>query len=224
MSLQIQMTSTKFSYHRLKNPGDVDVREEEREERSWRGRSNRKRSWWRLRRGWIRRPRIRIPRLRRFSRRKSRKLSASWIKIWKRLKESRSYIGDLFAGNYLLMQQQQLLLTARFSGNSSGHCVWSYGQHTPLHQPPYYRLPCHLESRPARLLVLPSGQAACPATRQRPSSMPSYLAARQLVLPSGQVAASHPTTITVVLIVASHVQVATGPYCGAHEIILWGCF
>ncbi|XXG88816.1 hypothetical protein AAC387_Pa12g0976 [Persea americana] len=104
MSLQIQMTSTKFSYHRLKNPGDVDVREEEREERSWRGRSNRKRSWWRLRRGWIRRPRIRIPRLRRFSRRKSRKLSASWIKIWKRLKESRSYIGDLFAGNYLLMQ------------------------------------------------------------------------------------------------------------------------
>lgn len=101
------MTSSRFSYQRLSSAGDIGVRggeEGEEDIRSRRGRLRRKRRGWRLRRGSIGRPRIWIPSLRRFSRRKARQLSASWIKVWKRLKESRSHMGDLFAGNYLFMQ------------------------------------------------------------------------------------------------------------------------
>lgn len=41
--------------------------------------------------------RVKIPRLTRF-------LKRAWMKVCKRLKESRSHFGDLFAGNYMFMQ------------------------------------------------------------------------------------------------------------------------
>lgn len=47
---------------------------------------------------------MKIPGLRRFMKRKARVVVTSWSKIVKRLKESQSHFGDLFAGNYLFMQ------------------------------------------------------------------------------------------------------------------------
>ncbi|PIN03436.1 hypothetical protein CDL12_24034 [Handroanthus impetiginosus] len=47
---------------------------------------------------------VRIPNLKRFLRRKARVVKVAWSKIYKRLKESQSHFGDLFAGNYLFLQ------------------------------------------------------------------------------------------------------------------------
>ncbi|KAG9446416.1 hypothetical protein H6P81_012544 [Aristolochia fimbriata] len=113
--MSMEMASGKFSYQRLKKassleivePGDEVEAEEvsERQERVSRG----VRSWWRFRRlSGRRRPRIRIPNLRKFLiRRRSRLVSAvrvSWVKLWRRLMESRSHFAELFAGNYMFMQ------------------------------------------------------------------------------------------------------------------------
>ncbi|KAF8408335.1 hypothetical protein HHK36_007484 [Tetracentron sinense] len=100
----IEMASTtKFSYHRLRNEGWFDEEEEEGE-----GVIGRRRSWSRLRKvASKKRSKIRIPGLRRFLRRKARMLSAvriSWGRILKRLKDSQSHMGDLFAGNYMFIQ------------------------------------------------------------------------------------------------------------------------
>ncbi|WMV17601.1 hypothetical protein MTR67_010986 [Solanum verrucosum] len=48
--------------------------------------------------------RIKVPSLKKFLRRKSRLIVAALDKILKRLKESQSHFGDLFAGNYMFMQ------------------------------------------------------------------------------------------------------------------------
>ncbi|XP_015064212.1 uncharacterized protein LOC107009395 [Solanum pennellii] len=47
--------------------------------------------------------RIKVPSLKKFLRRKSRIIVAALDKILKRLKESQSHFGDLFAGNYMFM-------------------------------------------------------------------------------------------------------------------------
>ncbi|GMH06802.1 hypothetical protein Nepgr_008642 [Nepenthes gracilis] len=62
-------------------------------------------SWyWRKRVHNRRRSKIRIPGLRKFLKRKARAAMAAWTKVVKRLKDSQSHFGDLFAGNYLFMQ------------------------------------------------------------------------------------------------------------------------
>ncbi|KAK4346244.1 hypothetical protein RND71_032583 [Anisodus tanguticus] len=48
--------------------------------------------------------RIKVPSLRNFLRRKARFSVAALAKTLKRLKESQSHFGDLFAGNYMFMQ------------------------------------------------------------------------------------------------------------------------
>ncbi|KAL7140653.1 hypothetical protein ABFS83_08G003100 [Erythranthe nasuta] len=48
--------------------------------------------------------RLKIPSLKRFLRRKARLVKLGLNKVYKRLKESQSHFGDLFAGNYLFMQ------------------------------------------------------------------------------------------------------------------------
>ncbi|EOY22290.1 hypothetical protein QUC31_007658 [Theobroma cacao] len=94
----------KFSYHRLKNEGWFDEVEEEqailfKKTRKWsRG----------LRRFGIRkRPKLRIPGLRRFVRKRSRflsKVKLSWGKALKRLKNGQAHMNDLFGGNFLVLQ------------------------------------------------------------------------------------------------------------------------
>ncbi|KAL3516193.1 hypothetical protein ACH5RR_023095 [Cinchona calisaya] len=62
-------------------------------------------STFRLRRVHIkRRLKVKIPSLRKFLRRKARLVKVAWTKVVKRLKESQSHFGDLFAGNYLFLQ------------------------------------------------------------------------------------------------------------------------
>ncbi|KAI3905411.1 hypothetical protein MKW98_013209 [Papaver atlanticum] len=96
----------KLSYQRLiRNEGcEYDGYEEEEFERQ----IEKKRSWFKFKRlGSKKRTKLKIPGLRRFLRRKSRFFSSvrvSWCKVMRRLKESKSHMGDLFAGNYLLMQ------------------------------------------------------------------------------------------------------------------------
>ncbi|KFK25680.1 hypothetical protein AALP_AA8G145300 [Arabis alpina] len=50
------------------------------------------------------RVRVKIRRLRGFVRKKASRVKLGILKILKRLKESQSHFGDLFAGNYLFMQ------------------------------------------------------------------------------------------------------------------------
>ncbi|ESQ41405.1 hypothetical protein EUTSA_v10014918mg [Eutrema salsugineum] len=50
------------------------------------------------------RVRVKIRRLARFVRKKATRVKIGILKILKRLKESQSHFGDLFAGNYLFMQ------------------------------------------------------------------------------------------------------------------------
>ncbi|XAR58235.1 hypothetical protein NMG60_11026650 [Bertholletia excelsa] len=93
------MNSAKFAYRRLSHDGDSD--DGDGGARLFR----RARTWSRLRRARLgRRPKIRIPSLRRFLRRKARVVWASWARVAKRLKESQAHFGDLFAGNYLFVQ------------------------------------------------------------------------------------------------------------------------
>ncbi|KAF8378197.1 hypothetical protein HHK36_029534 [Tetracentron sinense] len=99
-----EMVSTsRFSYQRLRNEGGLD-KEEDLEGRAF----GRTRSWTRLRKMASRkRSKIRIPGLRRFLRRKARMFSTVRVslgRVLKRLKDSQSHMGDLFAGNYLFMQ------------------------------------------------------------------------------------------------------------------------
>lgn len=47
---------------------------------------------------------MKIPSLKNIMRRKARVVMASIRKVLKRLKESQSHFGDLFAGNYLFLQ------------------------------------------------------------------------------------------------------------------------
>ncbi|KAL5998246.1 hypothetical protein ACLOJK_009184 [Asimina triloba] len=97
--MALEMVSTNLSYQRLRNFGDFEEGGEEEKALF------RTRSWRRFRRtSSRRRSRLKIPSLRRFLRRKARLCSSSWVKVWKRLKESRNHLGDLFAGNFMFMQ------------------------------------------------------------------------------------------------------------------------
>jgi len=91
--------ASRFSYQRLRQEvifEDERVILGSRPSRfSWLGRLRRRR----------RRFKVKIAGLRRFFRIRRAKVSRiSWSKIVKRLKESKSHWGDLFAGNYLFMQ------------------------------------------------------------------------------------------------------------------------
>ncbi|XP_059452071.1 uncharacterized protein LOC132182756 [Corylus avellana] len=107
MSVTEMASIPKFSYQRLGHEGGFDDYDEERDDRdgvvrsrnNWYSRSKRAPS--------RRRFRLKVPSLRRFLRRKVRLLSAvkvSWGRVLKRLKEGQAHFGDLFAGNYLLIQ------------------------------------------------------------------------------------------------------------------------
>lgn len=92
----------KYSYHRLGHEGWSD--EEAEEERAFR----RIRDFSRVNKFTIRkRLKLRIPGLRRFSRKRARlfsRVKISWLKAWKRLKNGQAHINDLFGGNFLVMQ------------------------------------------------------------------------------------------------------------------------
>lgn len=93
----------KFPYQKLKHEGFCDEYEE-------RQRFNivKSRRWYGFGRVHIRkRFRLKVPSLRRFLRRRVKLVSAvrlSCAKVLKRLKEGQAHFGDLFAGNYLIMQ------------------------------------------------------------------------------------------------------------------------
>ncbi|KAE8021440.1 hypothetical protein FH972_007330 [Carpinus fangiana] len=107
MSVTEMVSIPKFPYQRLGHEGGFDDYDEERDDRdgvlrsrnNWYSRSKRVPS--------RRRFRLKVPSLRRFLRRKVRLLSAvkvSWGRVLKRLKEGQAHFGDLFVGNYLLIQ------------------------------------------------------------------------------------------------------------------------
>ncbi|KAM7268692.1 hypothetical protein ACFE04_010858 [Oxalis oulophora] len=81
-----------FSYQRLKNEGGVDDENERVIGRSRTGS-------FRLRRKRV--FRLKVPSLRKLLRKRFGLLVA---KVMKRLKESQAHFGDLFAGNYMLLQ------------------------------------------------------------------------------------------------------------------------
>ncbi|CDP18383.1 unnamed protein product [Coffea canephora] len=91
--------TSSFSYQRLKEERWFD---DDFDEHIGRLRHS---STFRLRRVHVRRRlKVKIPSLRRFLRRKARSVKLAWTKVVKRLKESQSHFGDLFAGNYLFLQ------------------------------------------------------------------------------------------------------------------------
>lgn len=102
-------SSGMFSYQKLRENQTEVVDEIEsdvvfsRKARGWlklRRSSGSKRS----RRWWRRKPRLRIPGLRRVVRKRTKSLKLAVKKVVERFKEGRSHLGDLFAGNYMLMQ------------------------------------------------------------------------------------------------------------------------
>lgn len=60
------------------------------------------------------RVRVKIRRLRGFVRKKANRVKTGILKILKRLKESQSHFGDLFAGNYLFMQVNPSSLNTKY--------------------------------------------------------------------------------------------------------------
>ncbi|XP_021890388.1 uncharacterized protein LOC110808999 [Carica papaya] len=116
----MEMTcSTKFGYQRLIPEAGCDYEHDDCEEEISEARrqvgigKGTRSSWFRskkmpsVRRVRVR-VRVRVPSLGRFLRRKSRVMASSVRisigKVVKRLKESQSHFGDLFAGNYLFLQ------------------------------------------------------------------------------------------------------------------------
>ncbi|KAK3413111.1 hypothetical protein EUGRSUZ_I01721 [Eucalyptus grandis] len=113
LSLSLMACAAKFRYQRLKaEGGDGDagglVPDDEAVFERYRA-IVRSRLWYaRLKRVAVkRRFRLRVPGLRRFLRgraRLARAVGVSCAKVLRRLKESQSHFGDLFAGNYLFLQ------------------------------------------------------------------------------------------------------------------------
>lgn len=98
------MTSvSKFSYRRLRYDYG-GLFDQEAEETAFR----KKRNLSRFRKFTVRRrPKLRIPGLRRFLKKRIRffsKVKVSWKRAIKRLKNGQVHLNDLFGGNYLLMQ------------------------------------------------------------------------------------------------------------------------
>ncbi|KAI3452496.1 hypothetical protein Pfo_009160 [Paulownia fortunei] len=114
-------SSAKLSYQKLKHETWFD--EDDIGEKA----SGRLR-YSRFRRLHIRRKlRVKIPSLKRFLRRKARLVKVAWNKVYKRLKESQSHFGDLFAGNYLFMQVTPTPLKYANNGSKSfvkGHDLY----------------------------------------------------------------------------------------------------
>ncbi|KAM7509860.1 hypothetical protein LguiB_008735 [Lonicera macranthoides] len=90
-------SAVKFSYQRL-------VRQNEAEDNGDIARTRIK-GWSNFRKVHIKKKlKVKIPNLKKLLRRKSRLFVVSLAKVVKRLKDSQSHLGDLFAGNYLFMQ------------------------------------------------------------------------------------------------------------------------
>ncbi|KAI3813119.1 hypothetical protein L1987_17835 [Smallanthus sonchifolius] len=97
--------ATGFSYQRLRNEGGDEYDYEEEIKRAIDHVKARIRRSSRLQRVHMRkRLKMKIPSLKKFMRRRSRLVMVSMAKVLKRLKDSQSHFGDLFAGNYLFMQ------------------------------------------------------------------------------------------------------------------------
>ncbi|KAI6675427.1 hypothetical protein NL676_003333 [Syzygium grande] len=91
------------AYQRLRNEGRSNDEEDEEVEKELR----RTARWPKFRRFTCRRrPKVQIPRLTRFLRKKMRLLSSvrrSWRRTWESLKKSQAHLNDLFAANYMFM-------------------------------------------------------------------------------------------------------------------------
>nr|XP_004515900.1 uncharacterized protein LOC101515099 [Cicer arietinum] len=93
----------KLSYKRLKTEEELDEKIQllEREVKK-------AKAWLKLKAlAGRRRPRLRIPGLRRFIRKRTKfvsKFKVSWRKTLKKLKNGQSHMNDLFGGNFLFMQ------------------------------------------------------------------------------------------------------------------------
>ncbi|KAK1270306.1 hypothetical protein QJS04_geneDACA004257 [Acorus gramineus] len=103
------MASMKLSYQRLKKqPSYIEEDKVLQGEGELDALVRRYKRWLRLRWAAPRRPRVRVPSLAKALRRKARaacsRLRLSFGRVVKRLRESRSHMGELFAGNYLFMQ------------------------------------------------------------------------------------------------------------------------
>ncbi|XP_028781818.1 uncharacterized protein LOC114737977 [Neltuma alba] len=95
------MTSgVKLSYQRLQNEQELDEEILEREVKK-------AKAWLKFKAlAGRRRPKVRVPRLKRFLRKRSKFLrgfKVSWRKALHRLKNGQSHLSDLFGGNFLFM-------------------------------------------------------------------------------------------------------------------------
>ncbi|KAK1438801.1 hypothetical protein QVD17_04612 [Tagetes erecta] len=100
--------ATGFSYQRLRNEAKDEDHYYEYEEEVKRAidhvKSQIRRSSRFQRVHMKKRLKMKIPSLKKLMRRRGRLVMVSMAKVIKRLKESQSHFGDLFAGNYLFMQ------------------------------------------------------------------------------------------------------------------------
>ncbi|KAI3970391.1 hypothetical protein MKX01_024038 [Papaver californicum] len=130
MSMLEMASINKLSYQRLIRNEEYEYDDEEDEEEEVERHIEKRRSWFKFKRlGSKKRSKLKIPGLRRFLRRKARFLSSvrvSWSKVMKRMKESKSHMGDLFAGNYLLMQVNP----TSFKSFSNRYNLANHGVHT----------------------------------------------------------------------------------------------
>ncbi|KAF3444545.1 hypothetical protein FNV43_RR14237 [Rhamnella rubrinervis] len=106
----IEMASaSKVPYQTLRNEGGLDLYEDYEYQRAEKVLiSGRQRSFYRFRKvSFRRRLKLKIPSLRRILRRRAKLACAirvSFGRVAKRLKESRSHLNGLFAGNYFFLQ------------------------------------------------------------------------------------------------------------------------
>ncbi|KAL9672794.1 hypothetical protein QQ045_029046 [Rhodiola kirilowii] len=131
------MSRASFSYQKLEQQQDHDETSQSAVAAALleaaKGSVLRARAWTRLRRVPVRR-RIRVRgwfgvvRLKRFLRAKKvrmvRSVKGSWEKVVRRVRESQAHFGDLFAGNYLLLQVNPtpLKIDAGVRNKGSGYC------------------------------------------------------------------------------------------------------
>ncbi|KAJ4712456.1 Plexin-D1 like [Melia azedarach] len=116
---------SKFSYHRLRYDREFD----EEADREWALGKTRK--WCRIRKFKVgKRLKLRIPGLRRLSRKRARfltRVKVSCKKALKRLKKGQAHINDLFGGSYLVMQQVKT--TTMKCGNQRPIMAMGHGLH-----------------------------------------------------------------------------------------------
>ncbi|XP_030544631.1 uncharacterized protein LOC115751066 [Rhodamnia argentea] len=137
-SLFLMASAAKFPYQRLKTEGDGDgdgdagglVLDGHVFER-YRAIVRSKLWYARLKRvGVKRRFKLRVPGLRRLLRRRARLVRAARVscaKVLRRLKESQSHFGDLFAGNYLFLQVNPTPVKKHLERSAAGERGRAYG-------------------------------------------------------------------------------------------------